>query len=202
MLRALVGMEESGKIAAALRAIGFDAWSCDLQPARVPNPFHIQGDVFSVIDDGWDLGIFHPDCTNFTVAGARWFTDGPYVDQKHKDRDRDIDFFKRIQAAKIEFKAIENPLPLKYVTDKVGMYDQKICQTDLGSPYQKGLCFWLQNLPPLKKIQPCGVKIQKVWRTPPGPDRKKIRAETEPETAWAIAMQWGRYVQMKKGILK
>lgn len=61
--RVLVGMETSGAIRSRLRALGIDAWSCDLLPSDDGSDFHIQGDVFSVADDDWDWAIFHPTCT-------------------------------------------------------------------------------------------------------------------------------------------
>lgn len=35
----LIGCEESGTVREALRALGHDAWSCDLQPARDNSPY-------------------------------------------------------------------------------------------------------------------------------------------------------------------
>lgn len=49
-------MEESGTIRDAFKALGHDAWSCDIQPTRKPGQ-HIQGSVFDhdVVHAGWDL---------------------------------------------------------------------------------------------------------------------------------------------------
>jgi len=36
--------------------------SCDLLPSTAPGR-HYQGDIFDIINDGWDLAIMHPPCT-------------------------------------------------------------------------------------------------------------------------------------------
>lgn len=45
----------------ALRRRGHGAWSCDLKPSEQPGP-HLQCDVLTILDQGWDMAIFHPDC--------------------------------------------------------------------------------------------------------------------------------------------
>ena len=62
-MRVIVGCEYSGTVRDAFIARGHDAWSCDLLPTDKPGP-HIQGDVLSILNDGWDLAIFHPPCTH------------------------------------------------------------------------------------------------------------------------------------------
>ena len=37
--------------------LGFDAWSCDLQPNRNPTAKHYQGSVFDIINNDWDCMI-------------------------------------------------------------------------------------------------------------------------------------------------
>ena len=44
-MRALITHECSGHVREELRALGHDAWSCDLVPAEDGSPFHIQGDA-------------------------------------------------------------------------------------------------------------------------------------------------------------
>jgi len=72
-MRVLIGCEYSGTVRDAFLALGHDAMSCDLLPTDVPGP-HYQGDVRDVIDDGWDLAVFHPDCTYLCRAGQRWLS--------------------------------------------------------------------------------------------------------------------------------
>lgn len=87
-LNVLIGCEESGVVREAFRALGHNAWSCDLLGARDGSPFHIQDDArqaikwgvpSGIVDGairydgayvGWDLGIFHPTCTYLCNSGA------------------------------------------------------------------------------------------------------------------------------------
>jgi len=61
-MKILVACEYSGKVREAFKALGHDATSCDLLPTDLPGK-HYQGDVFDIINDGWDLMIAHPPCT-------------------------------------------------------------------------------------------------------------------------------------------
>ena len=70
-MRVLIGHEQFGRTREAFRRRGHDAWSCDLQPARDGSPFHIVADVETILGDGWNLAIFHPDCTYLTNS-AEW----------------------------------------------------------------------------------------------------------------------------------
>jgi hypothetical protein len=75
-MKVLVGCEYSGTVRDAFTAAGHDAMSCDLLPTESPGP-HYQGDIFDVIDKGWDLAIMHPPCTYLASAGNRWlYEDG------------------------------------------------------------------------------------------------------------------------------
>ena len=37
------------------------------------SPYHIIGDVIPMLNDNWDLAIFHPPYTHLAVSGARHF---------------------------------------------------------------------------------------------------------------------------------
>jgi hypothetical protein len=56
-VKVLVGCEFSGVVRRAFRERGHDAWSCDILPAADESPFHIQGDLLGVLNQGWDLAI-------------------------------------------------------------------------------------------------------------------------------------------------
>ena len=78
-MRILVGYEKSGAVRNALRAKGYDAWSCDLQPADDRSPHHIVDDIWNVIEQGrWSLMILHPMCTYLTTSAAWAFMDPNY----------------------------------------------------------------------------------------------------------------------------
>ena len=72
-MKVLVACEYSGRVRNAFRALGHDAWSCDLLEAEDASPFHIQGDCMEAIKQGWDMLIGHPPCTHLSVSGARHF---------------------------------------------------------------------------------------------------------------------------------
>lgn len=71
-MRVLVACEFSGRVRDAFIKKGHDAISCDLLPTERKGP-HYQGDVFDIIDDGFDLMIAHPPCTYLSNSGVRWF---------------------------------------------------------------------------------------------------------------------------------
>ena len=77
-MRVLVGHEQFGHMREAFRSRGHDAWSCDLMPTRDNSPYHLQCDVLTVLHLGWDLAIFHPDCTYLTCSAEWAYGDGPY----------------------------------------------------------------------------------------------------------------------------
>lgn len=81
-LKVLIGCEYTGVLREAFRSLGHDAWSCDLRESLISSPYHYQGDVFNIINNGWDLMIAHPPCTHLACSGARWFAN---KQQEQKD---------------------------------------------------------------------------------------------------------------------
>lgn len=149
-MRVLVACEYSGTVRDAFLALGHDAMSCDLLPTDVPGP-HYQGDVFDIMDQGWDLLIGHPPCTYISKAGARWLY--PVAGQINEDRLKlGLDgkaFFMRLFESDIKYIALENPTPLKAIGMPVP--SQVIQPYEFGHPYSKRTLLWLKNLPPLEK---------------------------------------------------
>ena len=62
-MKVLVACEYSGIVRDAFIAAGHNAVSCDLEPTETPGA-HYQGNVFDIVDDGWDIMIAHPPCTS------------------------------------------------------------------------------------------------------------------------------------------
>jgi hypothetical protein len=60
-----------------------------------------------------------------------------------------------------------------------------------GHGETKRTCFWLRNLPPLQPTDIVGGREQRVFYTPQGPERWKIRSRFFPGIAAAMADQWG-----------
>jgi hypothetical protein len=187
----------------AFRALGHDAWSCDLEPCEGDPQWHFQEDIFTVLDDThgeWDLGIFHPDCTYLTNAGVRWLHKAPakpkpgnkYGWARRDAMRRAAHFFNKMKDAAIPRIAVENPIPHKYARELIGRYDQTIQPYQFGQPYTKRTCLWLKGLPPLMptKVLPPPY-IAEVHLAPPGPERWKARSRTYQGIADAMAHQWG-----------
>lgn len=138
--------EFSGRVRQAFRDLGADAWSCDLLPADDRSPHHYQGDVFDVIDDGWDLMIAHPPCTYLTNAGVRWLYTEPGRWEQMIDG---AVFFRRLLDAEIPRIAVENPIMHRYAQKIIGRRQDQVVQPWMfGHPEQKGTGLWLKNLPP------------------------------------------------------
>ncbi|MHA1408864.1 MAG: hypothetical protein ACTSQY_00850 [Candidatus Odinarchaeia archaeon] len=71
-MRILVACEFSGIVREAFKRKGHDVWSCDILETEIKGN-HIKGDVFEILNDGWDMMIAHPPCTYLTVTGNKWF---------------------------------------------------------------------------------------------------------------------------------
>lgn len=74
-LNVIVVCEISGVIRDAFRALGHNAWSCDVQPSI--SPYHIQCDARHLSQRTdfylWDIAILHPECRYLSVSGAHLF---------------------------------------------------------------------------------------------------------------------------------
>jgi hypothetical protein len=181
-MRVLVGCEYSGRVRQAFRDRGHDAWSCDLLPSEDDSEFHIQGDVSKLLDQGWDLAIFHPPCTHLAVSGARWFR------HKQAEHAEALDFVRLLLAAPIKRIALENPVSI--ISSRIRKPDQVIQPYMFGDPYTKTTCLWLKGLAKLVPTDIVEGREQKCWKEPPGPDRWKNRSRTYPGIASAMADQW------------
>lgn len=193
-LRVLVGCEFSGVVREAFRAKGHDAWSCDLLPAADESPFHYQMDVLHVINEGWDLAIFHPPCTRLCNSGVRWLHERDLWGEMAEA----AKFFKRLLDAPIPFVAVENPVMHRYAKDIIGRGpDFTVQPWQFGDNFKKRTCFWIRGLPPLEPTSDLdgSTAHAAVHLEPPGPDRWAKRSITYPGIARAMAEQWGPIAQ-------
>jgi len=188
--RVLIACEESGQVRRAMRAMGINAYSCDILPARDKSIFHLQRDVRDVLRLGhiWDLMIAHPPCTRLANSGVRWLNERSLWDEL----DEAAAFFKLLLDADIPRIAVENPIPHKYAVERIGRkYDQIIQPWQFGHGEQKATCLWLKNLPPLTPTNIVAGREQRIWKMGPSADRAMLRSETYPGIAAAMAAQWG-----------
>lgn len=199
-MRWLVGCEFTGSVRRALRALGHDAWSCDLLPAADGDPHHIQGDVLDVLADGWDGAILHPPCTYLANSGVRWLYGGKGAvrDDVRWGRMEDAArFFRACLDAPIPRVAVENPIQHRHCRGIIGRGpDQTIQPWMFGHGETKATCLWLKGLPQLVPTRVVGGRTPRVHHASPGPDRWKERSITLPGIAAAMAMQWAGNAEM------
>lgn len=182
-MNVLVACECSGRVKAAFRLKGHNAYSCDLKPSEIPDDkFHFKGDAIYWSTHGeWDLLIVHPDCTYLAVSGARWW------DTRCLEQRQAIDFVMFFANLDIPKIAIENPVgKLSTAWRKP---DQIIHPWWFGENESKATCLWLKGLPKLVATHSKPEVI--VWRMPPSDHRKTDRARTFQGIANAMAEQWG-----------
>ena len=149
--------ECSGVVRRASRARGFDAWSCEIQPADDDSPYYLQGVVWAYTDQVWDLAI-HPPCTYLTISGAWVFTDDPYhlkvgptVLLAAARREACEEALENIRAlmALPHPKAIENPRG--FIGSMLKPASQTIQPYPFGDNASMGTCLLLDGrLPPLQ----------------------------------------------------
>ena len=181
-MKVLIACEYSGAVRDAFINNGHDAMSCDLLPTDVNGP-HYQGDVFDVINDGWDLMIAHPPCTHLAVSGARWFND------KVEEQKEALEFVQRLMDAPINKIAIENPISI--ISSRIRKPDQIIQPWMFGHGETKATCLWLKGLPKLFATDVVEGREAKIHKMSPGPNRWKERSKTYQGIATAMANQWG-----------
>ena len=168
-MKILVACEESHAVTKEFRALGHEAYSCDIIECSGGHPeWHIENDVVPLINgfrgfytqDGtfhetvyynkWDMIIAFPPCTYLTVTGNRWFNVDKYGEkakQRHKDREYAAMFFMKFADADCEKIAIENPIG--YMSTAYRKPDQIIHPYYFGDPDRKATCLWLKGLPKL-----------------------------------------------------
>lgn len=195
-MRVLVACEYSGRVRDAFIALGHDAMSCDLLPTDQPGP-HYEGDVFDIINDGWDLMIAHPPCTYLANSGAKHLYKGMKKEngrcpERWANMETGALFFKRLLAANIPRIAIENPIMLGHAKRIIGQTQTQTIQPwQYGHGETKATCLWLKGLMPLRPTSIVPGREQKVFKMAPSPDRWKLRSTTYQGIADAFAMQWG-----------
>ena len=196
-MKVLIACEFSGSVRNAFTGLGHDAMSCDLEPSSTPGK-HYQGDVFDIINDGWDLMIAHPPCTHLAASGARHFA------KKRADgrQQQGIDFFLKLADCNIPRYAIENPIGI--MSSVYRKPEQIIQPWQYGHDTTKATCLWLKGLPLLKPtniVDKGGVWVAKSGKKMsqwfyessllPPKEREKMTNTTFQGIADAMAQQWG-----------
>lgn len=151
--------------------------------------------IDGTVKHGWDLAIFHPDCTYLSVSGLHWNKRRP---ERAALTEKALDFVRKLIACKIPRWAIENPIGC--ISTKIRKPDQIIQPWQFGEDASKATCLWLKGLPPLKhtNVLPGGKGARRANQTAsgqnklgPSPERAMLRAKTYQGIAEAMADQWG-----------
>ncbi len=178
-LNILIACEESQACCRAFRALGHNAYSCDLfdcsgtifgTDQTEPHPeWHFNHDVTTVLDktnltlqngeqaviDGdWDLMIGHPPCTFLAVSGAKWLYDPkdkskPHPNFPNRRKDQEDGAKFFMFLANAKVKRIAIENPIGIMSTRWRKPDQTIQPYMFGDPYSKYTCLWLKNLRPL-----------------------------------------------------
>ena len=213
-MKILVACEESQAITKEFRALGHEAYSCDILPCTGGHPeWHLEGDVFGFIDQGWDLMVAHPPCTYLSVSGARhlYNKDGSKNLDRYKNQREALDFVQKLMDCDIPRIAIENPVSV--ISSQIRKPDQIVQPWMFGDSASKTTCLWLKNLPKLVATNVVDkgdfkewidkksgkMKRQATWyydalinaKSPE--ERRSLRSKTFKGIAQAIASQWGIY---------
>lgn len=174
-----IGMETSGALRRRFRALGIEAYSCDVLPAEDKGEGHIVGDVFDALADMWArnkspaLGIFHPTCTYLTISAEWAYGDGPYHQkvkpgtlvgvERRAARDVALNDVRRIMALPM-VKIIENPIGV--IGTRIRKPLQIVQPYSFGDDASKATCLWMldkdgNDIPELR------LPIDKSKRFPP-----------------------------------
>lgn len=218
MGKVLIACEESQAVTKEMRALGIEAYSCDIEPCSGGHPeWHIQGDVTPLLEQDWDMIIAFPPCTYLTNAGMCNLTRKNSTDEYRRDRlqkrDDALNFVLKIYNSKCQYVAIENGVG--YISTGFRKPDQIIKPFEFGHSVNKKTCLWLKNLP---KLKPTCIVSPDTITTWDGTGKKislwyketlkiakgdlslvsKIRSTTFIGVAKAMASQWGILVKELK----
>lgn len=157
------------------------------------------------VNGKWNMIIAFPPCTYLCVTGNRWFDVVRYGDkarQRFVDRYKAIVFFMQLALADCEKIVIENPVGIMSTAYKKA--EQIIQPYMFGDEFEKKTCLWLKGLQPLipsNEVKPSERKVfesgksmpawyAELWGLPKN-ERARLRSQTFPSIAKAMAEQWG-----------
>lgn len=177
----------SGKVTEQFRALGHEAYSCDLIPSIKNGKWHYTGDVRPLLGFSWDLIIGFPPCTYFCSSGVRWLKD-------NKPRKR-----LQVESLKFVWEIYNGISPRVCIENPIGMLsslfrkpDQMIHPWQFGHGEKKSTCLWLRGLPHLVPTRIVGGREARIHRMPPSKYRAMLRSITYDGIAKAMAEQWGK----------
>lgn len=175
-MKVLIACECSQTVCKEFRALGHEAYSCDIESCYGGHPeWHIQKDVLKILDyrsvsfftqdgechtvDKWDLIIAHPPCTYLSNAATRSHSTKrntiEQINARTAKRIQAQEFFMMIANVKCERIAIENPVGVMSTVYRrpdqiIEPYQFAESENDKENYQTKRTCLWLKGLQPLK----------------------------------------------------
>lgn len=216
ILNVLIACEESQAECAAFRALGHNAFSCDLLGCKkgMHPEWHIKGDVSPYLNgvtcfttsDGvrhevnrWHLIIAHPPCTYLCRTSSVQLMKNPdgwrytikgwkFLNVARWEKLQIAkSFFIQCLNAKAMYVAVENPIPMAIA--ELPRPNAYACPSWFGIKYTKKTLYWTRNLPTIMAKQEYSNPTPYIKAS-----RGKYRSRTFPALANAIAEQWSIYI--------
>lgn len=201
-LKVLITHECSGVVRESFRALGHEAWSCDLKDADDNSPHHYRTDWReAVADRQWDFIGSHPVCTYLNGAGIHWNNRGRGWERTEEA----LNEIRELLAIQVP-GYIENPVGV--ISSRIRKPDQIVQPYEFGDDASKKTCLWLRGLPVLKldprqMVVPRFVNNLPRWsnqtdsgqnKLAPSPNRAAKRAQSYPGISRQMALQWSEYL--------
>jgi hypothetical protein len=183
----LVVCEESQVVCKAFRALGHEAYSCDLKPCSGGHPeWHKQYDCRkAIVERRWDIIILHPPCTYTALCGNRWY----WNSELRKEGAKFCEDVWNLACSVCDRVALEQP---KTIMQRfIGKRTQVIHPWMFGHGETKETWLWLKNLDELKATNEVGGREHKIWKMAPSKDRSEKRSKTYTGIGDAMALFWG-----------
>lgn len=175
-MKVLIACECSQTVCKEFRALGHEAYSCDIEDQYGGHPeWHIKGDCLEILrggqmfktEDGsahnidkWDLIIAHPPCTYLSNAATRSHSlKGATLEQINTRTEKRIqaqDFFMKFVNVNCDKVAIENPVGVMNTVYRkpdqiIEPYQFAESEEDTENYVTKRTCLWLKGLNKLKR---------------------------------------------------
>lgn len=132
--------------------------------------------------------VLHPDCTAMAVSGNRWYGKNmPMNDKRLAQVEWTLKLWE-LAKKHSDRVALENPVSVIF-SHLPNVHYLQPWQFGHGETKKTG--FALHNLDSLRPTNIVDGREQRVWKMPPGKNRKRDRSETFSGVADAIVGQWG-----------
>lgn len=174
-MKVLIACECSQTVCKEFRALGHEAYSCDIEDQYGGHPeWHIKGDCLETLrggqmfetEDGsthnidkWDLIIAHPPCTYLSNAATRSHSTKrntiEQINERTAKRIQAQEFFMKFANVNCEKVAIENPVGVMNTVYRkpdqiIEPYQFAKSEEDKENYVTKRTCLWLKGLKPLQ----------------------------------------------------